>query len=533
MNTNAFAAGTGTTGTIYWRLTPLLIAVFAVAAAGGSFIYLESVQLMVQWWSNREEYSHGFLIPVITVYLIWQRSDRLREIEMRGSSTGLMLCAFSLVLFFVGELSTIYTVIQYAFVLFVIGTTWAFIGTAAFRVIAIPLALLSFMVPFPNFIYNNLSSQLQLLSSEIGVAVIRLFGISVYLEGNVIDLGSYKLQVVEACNGLRYLFPLMTLGVIVGYFYHAALWKRVLIFVSTVPITILMNSFRIGVIGILVEHWGISMAEGFLHDFEGWAIFMACFGILFLEMWLLLRLSNDQRRLSEVFGIEPPRRADPSVPLVARSVPIAGALATLLVVMAIVPAQSLPNRPELIPQRAAFAEFPLVVADWQGKVSALEQVYLDALKLTDYSLVNFDNPDGYRVNFYAAYYASQKKGQSAHSPKSCLPGGGWEIESLTTQDLGIPLGSGQTLRVNRAVISHADAKRLVFYWFLQRGRVITNEYLVKWYVFWDALTRNRTDGALIRLVVSVPEGKGSEQAEAALRSFAAAIVPELPSFIPD
>ena len=111
-----------------------------------------------------------------------------------------------------------------------------------------------------------------------------MFGISVYLEGNVIDLGSYKLQVVEACSGLRYLFPLVSLSFIAAYIYHGAFWKKAIIFLSSIPITVLMNSFRIGVIGVLVEYGGPGQAEGFLHDFEGWIIFMACIAILVLEM---------------------------------------------------------------------------------------------------------------------------------------------------------------------------------------------------------------------------------------------------------
>lgn len=519
--------------TAYWKFGPLNLAAAIVAAAMGLLVFFDSLAVMVQWWSDREEYSHGFLIPVITIYLIWQRSDRLRASEMRGSWFGFFLCALALGLFFVGELSTIYTVIQYAFVFYVIGMAWAFMGTTAFRIVAIPMALLFFMVPFPNFIYNTLSAQLQLLSSEIGVAVIRLFGISVYLEGNVIDLGTYKLQVVEACNGLRYLFPLMTLGVIVGYFYHAELWKRVLIFVSTIPITILMNSFRIGVIGVMVEHWGTSMAEGFLHDFEGWVIFMACFGILFIEMWLLMRLTRDRRKLAEVFGIDAPAPRDPAVPIETRSLPRAGLATLALVIVAVYPAHSIPNRAEIEPVRSAFSGFPLALDGWEGRQDRLEQVYVDSLKLTDYSLINFRDSEGYSVNFYAAYYGSQKKGQSAHSPKSCLPGGGWEIESFSQREIQAPLRSGKQLTVNRALISFGETKQLVYYWFQQRGRVMTNEYLVKWFVFWDALTKNRTDGALIRLIVPVAEGQDPERAEAALASFAASLVSVLPAYIPD
>ena len=396
--------------TRYLKFSAAGWALLAIIAGLAGFLYYDALSTMVEWWSNREEYSHGFLIPVITAYLVWQRSDRLREMEFTGAWQGVVLALIGLLMYLIGELATIYTVIQYGFVVFVLGVAWAFLGTAAFRIISVPLCLLFFMVPFPNFIYNNLSSQLQLLSSEIGVAVIRLFGITVFLEGNVIDLGSFKLQVVEACNGLRYLFPLMTLGVIVAYFYHAPLWKRLFVFASTVPITILMNSFRIGVIGVMVEYWGQSMAEGFLHDFEGWAIFMACFGILFIEMWLLLRLTKDRRPLAEAFGIDPPYPAAPGAIWQPRPVPRSAVIVVVLAALTLGPALTLPHRVETPPAREMFASLPLTLDQWEGKSEPMEQIYLDALKLTDYAMVNYRDKDGHYVNFYSAYYESQKEG---------------------------------------------------------------------------------------------------------------------------
>lgn len=518
----------------YWRTSPQLWVLFGAVAAFAGFLYFDSLSVMVSWWSSREEYSHGFLIPPISAYLIWQRADRLREIEFSGSWIGVALVAVGLGMFLIGELSTIYTVIQYGFVVFVLGAAWAVLGTTAFRVVAIPLALLFFMVPFPNFIYNNLSSQLQLLSSQIGVAFIRLFGIGVYLEGNVIDLGSYKLQVIEACNGLRYLFPLMTLGVIVAYFYHAALWKRLLICVSTIPITILMNSFRIGVIGVMVEHWGQGMAEGFLHDFEGWVIFMACFGILFLEMMLLMRLSHDRRPLNQVFGLDPPKPALAGVPWNPRKLPVSSWAVVVLVAAALVPATQIPAREERPPARTLFNDFPLVLGQWQGRPEPMEQIYLDALKLSDYIMVDYRRKDSEpAVNFYVAWYDSQKKGQSAHSPASCLPGGGWRIESMHTVAVPGVSVAGVPLMVNRTQIAQGDQRQLVYYWFQQRGRVITNEYLVKWYVFWDALTRNRTDGALIRLVVQQRVGQDLSDLDGLLTAFSAELVQHLPDYVPN
>jgi exosortase D (VPLPA-CTERM-specific) len=439
---------------------------------------------------------------------------------------------FGLFLYFLGDLSTIYALVQYSFVVVIYGAVWACVGTSAFRVVAVPMLLLFFMVPFPPFIQNNLSSQLQLISSEIGVAVIRLFGISVYLEGNVIDLGTYKLQVVEACNGLRYLFPLMTLGLIVAYLYHAELWKRMVIFCSTIPITIFMNSFRIGVIGIMVEHWGQSMAEGFLHDFEGWLIFMACFGILFIEMWALMRITNDKRPLKEVFGIDAPIPIPDGAVAKVRSLPTTLIVTTALLVGALLPATAMPGRMDLVPSRDVFATFPLQIEKWRGRSEPLEQIYLDALKLTDYSLTNYTNDSGNVVNFYAAYYESQRKGQSAHSPRSCIPGGGWRIEFLDQITIDGAGPAGGNLDVNRVLISAGNNKQLVYYWFQQRGRIITNEYLVKWFVFWDALTKNRTDGALVRLTIPIRPEQDFGALEETLQNFARDVGKLLPNYIP-
>ena len=220
------------------KLTPFNTLALFVGLALIAFIFRDGIIHAVNSW-KAEEYSHSYLIPFITAYLIWQRRDLLQNIPLFGSWFGVLSLLFGLFLFIVGELGTLFVVIQYAFIIVLLSAALSFFGWKGFKLIAIPLLLLFFTIPLPRFIYNNLSAELQLISSEIGVAIIRLLGISVFLEGNVIDLGNYKLQVAEACNGLRYLFPLMTLGFISAYLFRQAMWKRVLLFISTVPITII------------------------------------------------------------------------------------------------------------------------------------------------------------------------------------------------------------------------------------------------------------------------------------------------------
>lgn len=521
------------------------IAGFAIAAMAvvllfhGTFTYLYG-----QW--QREEYSHGFLIPLISIYLLWRQRARFAHLSVQNSWAGVALALLGLGVYFLGSLASITTLDAYALVIVIAGCVLGMVGWQAFKVALGPIALLFLMNPVPQFFYNNISLRLQLLSSQIGVTFMRLFGVSVFLEGNVIDLGTYRLQVADACSGLRYLFPLMTLGVVIAYLFRGKAWMRWLLFLSTVPITVFMNSFRVGVIGILVDKFGIEQAEGFLHWFEGWVIFIACLLVLLAEAWALLRLTGDRRSLREMLTPESP--PVPGAGRIARPRELGKpAVAVLLILAAaVLPARALPQRTELQPKRASFAEFPLQFGGWHGRRMTLDVVYLDTLKLDDYVLADFApgadasaSSDSAAtalampVNLYVAYYASQRGGQSAHSPRSCLPGGGWNILAFGRHEIAGAGSSRTALRVNRAIVQHGADRQLVYYWFQQRGRNITNEYLVKWYLFEDALLRNRTDGALVRLITPLRQNETASVADARLEQFANGVRPVLANYLPN
>jgi len=495
--------------------------------------FRDPLAYMVLVWDAKEEYSYGYIVPFLTLFLIWQRRPQIERSPFEGAWSGVVVLIASLGMFVLGELSSLDTIQQYAFVMAVFGLLLSLMGWSSFRLVAMAILLLAFMIPMPEFILKSVSGQLQLISSELGVAVIRAFGISVSLEGNVIDLGSMKLQVVDACSGLRYLFPLMAFGFITALFYKAELWKRVAIFISTIPITIIMNSFRIGMIGVTVDFWGPSMAEGFLHDFEGWVVFMACTAILFVEMWLLTRVGTNRQPLHVVFGIDWPARAPPDTKVLSRAFPKQFAISGLVVGLIVLSAFSLPARTELVPTRTSFVEFPLTLGGWNGVQGHVEQIYLDVLKVDDYFIADFSDGAGQTINLYMPYYESQRKGQSAHSPRTCIPGGGWQIGDFSTLEIDGGQASGASLAVNRAIIRKGDSQQLVYYWFAQRGRNITNEYSVKWFLFWDSLVINRTDGALIRLVAPIKAQDDVVVADARMQEFVRTIAKQLPRYIPE
>jgi exosortase D (VPLPA-CTERM-specific) len=503
----------------YWALIGSGLLLLLFAFAGG-------LEELVTRWDRQEEYSHGYILPFLTLYFIWQRKNLIQQSDFSPSWMGFGIVLLALIVFLVGEISALFMLIQYAFIAVLVGIALSIMGWPAVKPVVVPILLLIFAIPLPYFLEASLSANLQLLSSKLGVYFIRWCQIPVYLEGNIIDLGSYKLQVVEACSGLRYLFPLMSLGFICAYMYNTAFWKRALVFLSTIPITLFMNSFRIAMIGVLVDNWGISMAEGFLHDFEGWVVFMACLGVLIVEMLLLSRLGKDRRSFAEVFGLA----ADQSISNAAEtkvrplSRPYFAIIASLAV--ASIAVSSIDKREEIFPERKNFPEFPMQLTDWQGQHSSMEDNVIRSLGLSDYILADFKQVHGAPVNLYAAYYASQRKGVSPHSPRVCIPGGGWQITDIERKDLGL-------LAVNRIVVKKGDMTQLVYYWFQQRGRKMANEYLMKWYLFKDALLLNRTDGALVRLTTMVNPGESLDLADQRLLGFAKEVLPVLPQYIPE
>jgi exosortase D (VPLPA-CTERM-specific) len=505
----------------------------AIAAVLGALMYAfrEGLALMVNWWERFPEYNHGYLIPVVAAYLLLLCADKYRKIEPRRAWSGLLVIALGLLLLVLGELSAVYTIIQYGFLVALTGLVITAVGWRATLLVWTPLVYLFFMIPLPDFLYKNLSAALQLLSSQFGVSFLRMVGVSVYLEGNVIDLGVFQLQVAEACSGLRYLFPLMSFGFLCAVIFKGKIWQKAFIFLSSIPITLFMNSFRIAAIGILVDNYGISMARGFLHDFEGWIIFMACVGILMLEMTVFAVFSK--RKLEDLFDVQVPPMADFMVFVSAgRPSPIWGGVIVAIIATSFATV-SFQQREEFIPEVESFGEFPMQIKDWSGREQAIEQVYLNQLQLTDYVVASYARPaDGELIELYVAYYESQRKGASVHSPRACLPGGGWEIiefDQIPVADVG-PDANG--MNINRVVISLRENRQLVYYWFHQRDRILTNEYLVKWYIFWDALTRNRTDGALVRLVINVPETMDLSEADARMQTFMRDIDPTLSYYLP-
>ena len=533
----------------------------AVVIALLGYLYADSLVFLFGQWGS-EDYSHGMFVPLISLFLIWQARHRIAEAGGGNSWWGFAVISAALFLYWIGELATLYVLQHVSLWMIIVGLIIASIGIRGARAIAFPLSYLLTSIPLPVFLYASLASQLQLWSSTLGVLCLQFVGVTAFRDGNVIDLGLVQLQVVEACSGIRYLLPLTSLALLCAYLFKDLMWKRVALVLSSIPISILVNGFRIGMIGVLVEWYGQGAAEGFYHLFEGWVLFMTSLGLLILEMWVLTKIgavgdrssfrdrftwiSQDSPVIS-VVTVQSPRAPSSSAidsssrpssslrpPSTRKLFPSPAYLCSVALLVPVAFASTLlVEREDISPPRAMFVDFPMQFEGWIGTSLTLEKQYIDTLRFDDYVLAEYRFEGGQPVNLYTAYYRSQRKGQSAHSPQSCLPGGGWEISSLTQMDLPMSPGALRPLHVNRALIQKDRQKQIVLYWFKQRDRIISNEYLVKLFLLWDGLSRGRTDGALLRIASLVGPGETEDIVDQRLRRFVSTIEPELNRYVPD
>ena len=224
-------------------------------------IYRSSLQWLILNDWPREDYSYACLIPFVVLYLLWEKRRELAELPSTPSWGGMFPLGLGLVFFWLGELGGELFAQYFSLWLVVLGVCWIHLGWRKIKAIGFAFIMMLAMFPLPHFINTKISLGLKLISSQIGVWMLHLYGMSAYREGNVIDLGFTQLQVVDACSGLRYLFPLMVLSLILAYWFKARFWKKAVLFLSSIPVAIFVNSFRIALTGVLYSFWGPAVAE--------------------------------------------------------------------------------------------------------------------------------------------------------------------------------------------------------------------------------------------------------------------------------
>jgi exosortase len=238
-------------------------------------------KLVTDWWTI-PDFSHGFLVPLFAAFLIWEKRETLRGVTLAPAWSGIGVIALGLVVLLLGVYGSELFLSRISLLILLAGLTLIFGGWQLLKELRFALLVLLLAIPLPSIIFNQITFPLQILATKLASELLPWFGVPVLREGNIIELPAMKLEVVEACSGIRSLMSLFTLAVFYGYFMEKSNWRRVVIVLASIPIAIAANAVRILGTGLCVQYWDPDKAMGFFHEFSGWVIFLVSLTCLYL-----------------------------------------------------------------------------------------------------------------------------------------------------------------------------------------------------------------------------------------------------------
>ena len=277
------------------RLWSRRLVVWCVILAGLILMLYASVinSLVLQWWTD-PDYGHGFFVPLFSGYILWHERERWTKTEIKPSNFGFVVMVGAVALLLLGSLGAELFISRISLLILLAGMILFLAGWKMLRAVSFPLSYLMWMIPIPVIIYNQITFPLQLIASRLATASLELVQVPVLRDGNILIMSNYSLEVVEACSGIRSLMTLVALAVAFGYLVSTRRWIRYVLAALMVPIAVLINAIRIMGAGLLARHFGPAAAEGFLHEFSGWAIFLVAL-LLMCSSYLILRHIDERR----------------------------------------------------------------------------------------------------------------------------------------------------------------------------------------------------------------------------------------------
>lgn len=255
-------------------------------------LYFSVMQRLVADWIQLPDFSHGFLIPIVSLYFVYERRKQISALSPSSSWAGLVLLVFGIFFLLLGNLATEYFTMRFSILVVLGGIILFLLGKEYFKIILFPLIYLIFMIPIPSILMDRITFPMQLFASKVAATTLYFIDIPVLREGNVMLLANTSLEVAEACSGIRSLISLLALSVVFAYISQKITWKRVVLVLSTFPIAIIANAARVSGTGVLAHYYGDSVAQGFFHGFSGWILFVVAFVCLFLLGALLTRVKR-------------------------------------------------------------------------------------------------------------------------------------------------------------------------------------------------------------------------------------------------
>lgn len=505
-----------------FRMASGLLLVLFIAA------YWVPIKSIVHTWITNDDYSYGFLIPAVSAYLFWDMRDRMNGLRLKNYWPSLPFLVLMILVSIYGILGSSGNISRPAVpILFILFFIFCY-GLDAFKQFYLPLCFLVFIVPLPAVLDRTIGLRLKAVSSQLGGLILRAFGQSVHVAGNVIDLGVAKLQIVDACSGLRFLFPLFALGIIYAYFFEKISWKRFVCVAASAPIAIFSNGLRIGITGILTKYFGPAMAEGFFHEFSGWMIFIVAFGFFFV--------------LSRILRFFPPRiNKNTKNTNIGKKIKAAlpewedhnkGLMVSILLMITVGILSTTTNAMPPIKLKSGIDCFPLTINSWTGKQEYIDPKIKKRSGAEESFAAIYQNAAGESVSLYIGYRESAflENENFFHSPTVCLPAAGWKNKhQIKHQIKNMPFG--QNFNVTQMIIEQMENRRLVYFWFQTKNQESYSKDINRFHLALHALKNDNTHDLFIRLMVPIGEDEELEDIQRTMDQFAREMMNALLSFL--
>ncbi|OGQ89482.1 MAG: exosortase [Deltaproteobacteria bacterium RIFOXYC2_FULL_48_10] len=270
-----------------------LFQIFILTAAF-LFVYQKAILKLISDWSTDPNFSHGFLIPFVALYMIWYKKNELAEVSFKPSLAGIIVIIGGMLIHVAGNLGSELFLMRFSMIITLSGIIIYFCGFEIFKRILVPIAYLIMMIPIPAILWNQVAFPLQLFSAQISAQAINLLNIPVFREGNILHLANTSLEVVDACSGIRSLTSLLALTGAFAFLAPLSTFKKWVLFLSAVPIAVAVNVIRLTITGAMAAWIGPETAHGFLHDMSGLIIFGAALILVYLVFIIEMKIQKRQ-----------------------------------------------------------------------------------------------------------------------------------------------------------------------------------------------------------------------------------------------
>lgn len=494
------------------------------------FYYFPTLKSLVKVWSTDDDYSYGYLIPLITSYLIWEKRKEIKETATSVNWLAVVPFLLFLVISLYGMLGSSPSAVRPTIPLILLSIVLFCFGRKMFKVLFFPLAFLIFMIPLSTLVQNKIGVPLKAISTKFGAVILRLSGISVFVEGNVIDLGVTQLQVVDACAGLRFILPLFALGVIFAHFFEKNRWKQIALAVITIPIAIITNGIRVGATGILAHQYGPKVAEGFFHGFSGWIVFVFAFALLFVFHFFVLKRfkTKDKYHNNPSSGNNEGSNEVQRTPS-GNLTPVLICSVSFIIFGILIYSTTMLSATNI---KGGLSSFPLTINEWQGKEESMDPEIIRLSGAEQALNATYANTDKQIVSLFIGYRGSPfvESENFFHSPNVCLPSAGWRtIQSTTYTIKGVPVFNALTIA--KMVIEKMGQRQLVYYWFQTKNRTSYDVNINRFHLALHAIKRDSTHDLFIRPITPIYPGESIEDAEKRMDQFVRDMMTALLQFL--